>query len=198
MALYELDGIRVKTPGKGDYWVAPNAFVIGKVVLEEDASVWFGSVLRGDNEVIRVGARTNIQEACVLHTDPGFPLTIGADCTVGHMVMLHGCTIGRGCLIGIGSIILNGTKIGDECLIGANTLIPEGKEIPSRSMVLGSPGKIVRELTDGDVARFGGAAGRYVKNWKRYAAGLDAQTSEPSAKGSVQVSAVVLDTRKSR
>ena len=176
MALYELDGVRVETPGEGCYWVAPNAIVIGKVIIEEDASVWFGSILRGDNEPIRVGERSNIQEACVLHTDPGFPLTIGPDCTIGHMVMLHGCTIGRASLIGIGSIILNGTKIGEECLIGANTLIPEGKEIPPRSMVLGSPGKIVRQLTDEDVARFGGAAGRYVKNWKRYATGLKPQT----------------------
>jgi carbonic anhydrase/acetyltransferase-like protein (isoleucine patch superfamily) len=176
MALYELDGVRVQTPGEGRYWVAPNAIVIGKVIIEEDASVWFGSILRGDNEPIRVGARSNIQEACVLHTDPGFPLTIGPDCTIGHMVMLHGCTIGRASLIGIGSIILNGTKIGEECLIGANTLIPEGKEIPPRSMVLGSPGKIVRQLTDEDVARFGRAAGRYVKNWKRYATGLKPQT----------------------
>ncbi len=176
MALYELDGVRAQMPGEGRYWVAPNAIVIGKVIIEEDASVWFGSILRGDNEPIRVGARSNIQEACVLHTDPGFPLTIGPDCTIGHMVMLHGCTIGRASLIGIGSIILNGTKIGEECLIGANTLIPEGKEIPPRSMVLGSPGKIVRQLTDEDVARFGGAAGRYVKNWKRYATGLKPQT----------------------
>ncbi len=176
MALYELDGVSAETPAEGRYWVAPNAIVIGKVIIEEDASVWFGSVLRGDNEPIRVGARSNIQEACVLHTDPGFPLTIGPDCTIGHMVMLHGCTIGRASLIGIGSIILNGTKIGEECLIGANTLIPEGKEIPPRSMVLGSPGKIVRQLTDEDVARFGGAAGRYVKNWKRYATGLKPQT----------------------
>ena len=176
MALYELDGVRVETPGEGCYWVAPNAIVIGKVIIEEDASVWFGSILRGDNEPIRVGARSNIQEACVLHTDPGFPLTIGPDCTIGHMVMLHGCTIGRASLIGIGSIILNGTRIGEECLIGANTLIPEGKEIPPRSMVLGSPGKIVRQLTDEDVARFGGAADRYVKNWKRYATGLKPQT----------------------
>ncbi len=176
MALYELDGVRVETPGEGCYWVAPNAIVIGKVIIEEDASVWFGSILRGDNEPIRVGARSNIQEACVLHTDPGFPLTIGPDCTIGHMVMLHGCTIGRASLIGIGSIILNGTKIGEECLIGANTLIPEGKEIPPRSMVLGSPGQIVRQLTTEDVARFGGAAGRYVKNWKRYATGLKPQT----------------------
>lgn len=175
MALYELDGTRVTTPGEGRYWVAPTAAVIGKVILEEDASVWFGSVLRGDNEPITLGARSNIQEQCVLHTDPGFPLTIGADCTIGHMVMLHGCTIGRGSLVGIGSIILNGAKIGEECLIGANTLITEGKEIPPRSMVLGSPGKIMRQLSDEDVERFGGAARRYVQNWKRFAAGMRPQ-----------------------
>jgi carbonic anhydrase/acetyltransferase-like protein (isoleucine patch superfamily) len=174
MALYELDGSRVTTPGEGRYWVAPNAVVIGKVVIEEDASMVEGH--RGDNEPIRIGPRSNVQEGCVLHTDPGFPLTIAADCTIGHMVMLHGCTIGRGSLIGIGSIILNGVKIGEECLVGANTLIPEGKEIPPRSMVLGSPGKIVRQLADEDVARFGGTAGRYVKNWKRFAAGLEPQT----------------------
>ena len=176
MALYELDGTRVRTPGEGRYWVAPNAIVLGNVILEEDASVWFGSTLRGDNEPIHVGARTNIQDGCVLHTDPGFPLTIGEGCTVGHMVMLHGCTIGRGSLIGIGSIILNGAKIGEECLIGANTLIPEGKEIPPRSMVLGSPGKIIRQLSDEDAARYGAAAGRYCNNWKRYAKGLAPQT----------------------
>ena len=175
MALYELDGAGVTTPGEGRYWVAPGANLIGKVVIEEDASVWFGSVVRGDNEPIRIGARSNVQEGCVLHTDPGYPLTIGEDCTIGHMVMLHGCTIGRGSLIGIGSILLNGVKIGEECLVGANTLIPEGKEIPPRSMVLGSPGKIVRQLTSDDVARFGGAAGRYVKNWKRFATGLKPQ-----------------------
>jgi carbonic anhydrase/acetyltransferase-like protein (isoleucine patch superfamily) len=116
-----------------------------------------------------------VQEGCVLHTDPGFPLTVGPDCTVGHMVMLHGCTIGRGSLIGIGSIILNGAKIGEECLVGANTLIAEGKEIPPRSMVLGSPGKVIRQLTDEDVKRFGGAAQRYVANWRRFAAGLKPQ-----------------------
>ncbi len=176
MSLYELDGTRVSTPGAGRYWVAPTAVLIGKVILEEDVSVWFGSVLRGDNEPIKVGARSNIQEGCVLHTDPGFPLTIAEGCTIGHMVMLHGCMIGRGSLIGIGSIILNGARIGEECLIGANTLIPEGKEIPPRSMVLGSPGKIVRQLTDEDAARFGAAAGRYVKNWHRFAQGLKPQT----------------------
>ena len=142
---------------------------------KSEASVWFGAVLRGDNEPITVGARSNVQDGCVLHTDPGFPLTIGPDCTIGHMVMLHGCTIGTRSLIGIGSIILNGAKIGEECLIGANTLIGEGKDIPPRSMVLGSPGKIVRQLSDEDVARFTGGAGRYVKNWKRYAAGLKPQ-----------------------
>lgn len=168
MSLYECKGERVETPESGNYWVAPNAVVLGKVKLEEDASVWFGAVIRGDNELIRIGPRSNVQDGSVLHTDPGFPLDIGADCTIGHMVMLHGCTIGRGSLIGIGSIILNGAKIGEECLIGANTLIPEGKVIPARSMVLGSPGKVVRELSDEDVKRFGGAAGRYVQNWRRY------------------------------
>lgn len=175
MSLYELDGVRVETAGEGRCWAAPNAVLLGRVILEEDASVWFGAVLRGDNEPIRVGARSNVQDGCILHTDPGFPLTIGPDCTIGHMVMLHGCTIGARSLVGIGSIILNGARIGEECLIGANTLIAEGKEIPPRSMVLGSPGKIIRQLTDEDVKRFTGGAGRYVTNWKRYAKGLKPQ-----------------------
>ena len=175
LPLYQLDDAKVKTPDSGRYWVAPNAVLLGKVELCDEASVWFGAVLRGDIELIRVGARSNIQDGCVLHTDAGYPLDIGADCTIGHMVMLHGCTIGRGSLIGIGSIILNGAQIGEECLIGANTLIPEGKFIPRRSMVIGSPGKIVRELSDDDVKRFGAGAGRYVANWKRYAAGLKEQ-----------------------
>src|SRR6476646_6896413 len=167
MPLYKFDGIGVSTPANGVFWVAPSAVLLGKVTLEEDASVWFGAVLRGDNEMITVGARSNVQDGSVLHTDPGFPLLIGPDCTIGHMVMLHGCTIGRGSLIGIGSIILNGAVIGEECVVGANTLIPEGKQIPPRSMVLGSPGKVVRQLSDEDAARFGAAAGRYVKNWQR-------------------------------
>ncbi len=176
MALYELNGVGVETPGEGKYWVAPNATVLGRVRLEVDSSIWFGTVVRGDNELITVGARSNVQDGCVLHTDPGFPLTIGSDCTIGHKVMLHGCTIGRGSLIGIGSIILNGTKIGEECVIGANTLIAEGKDIPPRSMVMGSPGKVVRQLTADEVKRFSGAAGRYVENWKRFAAGLTSQS----------------------
>lgn len=176
MAEFTLDNEPVRTPQCGTYWIAPNAIVVGKVELEVDASVWFGSVLRGDNELILIKERSNIQESCVLHTDPGFPLTVGPDCTVGHMVMLHGCTIGARSLIGIGSIVLNGVEIGEECVIGANTLIPEGKKIPSRSMVMGSPGKVVRELSDDDVKRFTGGAGRYVKNWKRFKAGMKPQT----------------------
>jgi carbonic anhydrase/acetyltransferase-like protein (isoleucine patch superfamily) len=175
MTLYRLDGHAVETPGDGRYWVAPNASVIGKVVIEPEASIWFGAVLRGDNEVIRVGAGSNIQDGAVLHTDPGFPLTIGPDCTIGHMAMLHGCTIGRSSLIGIGAIVLNGAKIGEECLIGAHALIPEGKTIPPRSLVIGAPGRIVRELGEADVARLREAAPIYQRRWKQYVAGLAPQ-----------------------
>lgn len=175
MSTFTLGDVGVRTPASGRYWIAPNAMVLGNVVLEEDASVWFSSVLRGDNEEIRIGARSNIQDGCVLHTDPGFPMSIGPDVTVGHMVMLHGCTVGARSLIGIGSIILNGAVIGEGSLIGANTLIPEGKVIPPRSMVLGSPGRVVKELSEEDVARFSGAAGRYVQNWQRFKAGLAPQ-----------------------
>ncbi len=176
MTIYNLDGVGVRTPASGRFWIAPSAVVVGNVVLEEDASVWFGTTIRGDNEEIRIGARSNVQDGCVLHTDPGFPMHIEPDCTIGHMVMLHGCRIGTRSLVGIGSIILNGAVIGEGCLIGANTLIPEGKVIPPRSMVLGSPGRIVKQLSEEDVARFSGAAGRYVENWQRFKAGLkDAQ-----------------------
>ena len=130
-----------------DYFVADNATVIGSVVLENNASIWFNAVLRGDNDVISIGENANIQDGSVLHTDTGFPLRVGKNVTVGHMVMLHGCEIGEGSLIGINSVILNGAKIGKHCLIGANSLIAEGKEIPDGSMVMGSPGKIVRQLT---------------------------------------------------
>ncbi len=151
---------------------------MGKVILEEDASVWFGAVLRGDIEPIRIGKRSNVQDGCVLHTDKGFPLTIEEGCTIGHMVMLHGCTIGKRSLIGIGSVILNGAKIGEQCLIGANALIPEGKVIPPRSLVMGSPGKIIRQLTDEDVAHFTQGADRYVKNGERYRVGLKHQAED--------------------
>ena len=166
--IYRLADHSVVTPGDDRAWVAPGAIVLGKVELCEDASVWFGAVLRGDNELIRVGARSNVQDGCVLHTDPGFPLTIGEDCTVGHMVMLHGCTVGSGSLVGIGSIVLNGAVIGEGSLVGANTLITEGKIFPPRSMILGSPGKLVRELSVEESERLKASAGRYVANWKRY------------------------------
>lgn len=146
MALYSLGGHEVRTPGKGRYFVAPNATVIGRVTLEEDVSVWFNAVIRGDREPIRIGARSNIQEGAVLHADPGFPLDIGEEVTVGHLCMLHGCTIGNGSLIGIGAIVLNGATIGAGSLIAAGSLIPEGKVIPPGSVVFGTPGKVAREV----------------------------------------------------
>lgn len=177
MPLYELDET-VRTPESGRYWVAPNATVIGNVDIREDASIWFGTVIRGDNERIVVGERSNIQESCVFHTDPGFPMTIGQDCTIGHMVMLHGCTVGNGALVGIGSIVLNGAVIGEGALIGANTLIPEGKVIPPRTLVVGSPGRVVRELSDAEVADVKATAGRYVENWQRFKEKLKKQSED--------------------
>ncbi len=175
MALFTLDGRRVATPASGNFWVAPNATVVGNIVLEEDSSVWFNAVLRGDNETITVGRGSNVQDGSVLHTDPGFPLTIGENCTIGHMVMLHGCTIKDRSLIGIGAVVLNGAVIGEESLVGANALIAEGKVIPPRSLVLGSPGKVVRELTDDDIAKVQRGVMNYQKNWKRFKAGMQPQ-----------------------
>ena len=153
---------------RGDYWVADNATVIGSVILEHNVSVWFGAVLRGDNDIISVGENSNIQDGAVLHTDPGIRLSIGRNVIVGHLVMLHGCTIGDGSLIGIKSVIMNDAVIGKECLIGANALIPEGKVIPDRSLVLGSPGKVMRQLSDEDVARIREGSDLYVKKIKQY------------------------------
>lgn len=147
---------------RGNAWVAPNATVIGSVVLENNASVWFNAVIRGDNDVITIGERSNVQDGSVLHTDEGVRLTIGRDVTVGHMVLLHGCTVGDGTLVGIKSIVLNNAKIGRNCLIGAHSLITEGKEIPDRSLVMGSPGKVIRQLTDEEVARVMANADHYV------------------------------------
>jgi carbonic anhydrase/acetyltransferase-like protein (isoleucine patch superfamily) len=172
MSLYALDDRKVVTPANGRFWVADNAVVLGDVTLEEDVSIWFNVVMRGDNEPMRIGARTNVQDGCVLHSDPGYPLTVGEDCTIGHMVMLHGCTIGAGSLIGIGAIVLNGAKIGEGCLIGAGSLIAEGKEIPPGSVVFGSPGKIVRQLTDEDKVRMRRGAAHYVTNSQRFAKSL--------------------------
>ncbi|MEQ8825750.1 MAG: gamma carbonic anhydrase family protein [Filomicrobium sp.] len=176
MPLYSLDE-EVRTPANGRYWVAPTATVIGNVDIREDASIWFNTVIRGDNEPIIIGEASNIQEGCVLHTDPGYPMTIGRECTVGHMVMLHGCTIGDGALVGIGSIVLNGAVIGEGSLIGANSLIPEGKVIPPGSLVMGSPGRVVRELTPDAIENVRATAGRYVQNWQRFAEKLKPQGS---------------------
>jgi len=147
MTMYALGEVEPATPADGDFWVAPDANVIGNCTVKAGASVWFGSTLRGDNELIEIGAGSNIQENCVLHTDPGFELLVGENCTIGHKAMLHGCIIGDGTLIGMGATLLNGAKVGPGSLIGANSLITEGKEIPAGVLVMGSPGKIVRELS---------------------------------------------------
>jgi carbonic anhydrase/acetyltransferase-like protein (isoleucine patch superfamily) len=178
MALYEFNGHRVSVPPAGRYWVADNAVLVGQVTIEEDVSVWFNSVARGDNEPIVIGERSNVQDGCVLHTDPGFPLTIGPEATIGHMVMLHGCSIGRGALIGIGAIVLNGAKIGEDCLIGAGALIPEGKEIPARSVVFGSPGKVIRQVREQELERMRWGVQLYLNRWKDYARSLRPQSSQ--------------------
>jgi len=157
---------------RGDYWIADNATVIGSVVLENNASIWFNAVVRADNDTITIGENSQVQDGAVLHADPGFPLTIGRNVTVGHMVMLHGCTIGDGCLIGIKSLIMNGAVIGKNCLVGANSLIAEGKTIPDGSLVLGSPGRVVRQLSIDEIARVNGTADHYVENFRRYRDGL--------------------------
>jgi carbonic anhydrase/acetyltransferase-like protein (isoleucine patch superfamily) len=164
---YALGDDRIST-ADDQFWIAPTAVLIGKVRLGKNASVWWHSVLRGDNEPITVGEGSNIQDGCVLHTDLGFPLVIGQGVTVGHMAMLHGCTIGDGSLIGIGAVILNGATIGRNCLIGAKALIPEGKSIPDNSLVMGAPGKVVREVTPEHLARMRKDTEHYVGNWQRY------------------------------
>lgn len=169
--IYSLGDRKVEIRGE-DWWVADSATVIGSVVLENNASIWWGAVLRGDNDLITIGENSNIQDLSVLHTDPGVPLTVGRDVTVGHKVMLHGCTIGDGSLIGINSVILNGARIGKGCLIGANSLIPEGKEIPDGSLVMGSPGKVVRELSEEQQQGLLLSAQGYVANFKRFKAEL--------------------------
>ena len=154
-------------------YVAPDATLVGDVQLGPQASVWFQAVARGDNEPIRIGAQSNVQEAAVLHADPGFPLTIGERVTVGHQAMLHGCTIGEGSLIGIQAVVLNGAKIGKHCLVGAGAIVTEGKEFPDRSLILGAPAKVVRQLSDEDVARLEGAAAGYVNRCTQFATQLE-------------------------
>lgn len=156
-------------------WVAPNATLVGKVRLEPGASVWFNAVLRGDNELIHIGERSNVQDGAVMHTDMGFPLSIGKGVTIGHNAMLHGCSVGDYSLIGINAVVLNGARIGKYCIIGANTLIGEGKEIPDGSLVVGSPGKVVRELSEQQKKLLEASAAHYVHNAQRYARDLAEQ-----------------------
>ena len=170
---FELDGA-VPEAADDDHWVAPTAVLIGKVRLERDASVWWGAVLRGDNELITVGQGSNVQDNCVLHTDPGFPLTIGPDVTVGHLAMLHGCTIGAGTLVGIGAVVLNGAKVGRNCLIAAKALVGEGKEIPDNSLVMGVPGKVVGEVRPEQAERIRAGSAVYVRRWRHYRAAMRA------------------------
>ena len=168
MNVYSLGDKKPQLPPEGEYWLAPNATLVGDVILKPGASVWFGAVLRGDNDPITIGRDTNIQDGSVLHSDPGEPLTIGDGVTVGHMVMLHSCEIGDNTLIGIGAVVLGRAKIGKNCLIGANVLITEGKEIPDNSLVMGAPGKVVREVSEGQARMLAGGAMHYVANWQRY------------------------------
>tara|TARA_Y100000590_G_scaffold457167_1_gene609232 strand:- start:50 stop:556 length:507 start_codon:yes stop_codon:yes gene_type:complete len=164
--IYDFENKSLKSEGKN--WIASNAIIIGDIVIKNEASVWFNVVLRGDIEKIVLGEGSNIQDGSVLHTDPGFPLTIGKGVTIGHMVMLHGCTIGNDTLVGIGSTILNNAKIGSNCIIGANSLITENKIIPDKSVVMGSPGKVIREVTNEEINHIKKNAKEYVESWKKY------------------------------
>jgi carbonic anhydrase/acetyltransferase-like protein (isoleucine patch superfamily) len=172
MPLYALGPTRPSVPAQGSYWLAPDAYVIGKVELGEDVGVWFGAVLRGDNEPIRIGSRTNIQEGVIIHVDPGFPVTIGEGCTIGHHAIVHGCTIGDNSLIGMGATVLNGAVIGNNCLVGANALVTEGKVFPDNSLIVGAPAKAIRLLDEAAVAGLKNSANSYVKKWQLFATSL--------------------------
>jgi carbonic anhydrase/acetyltransferase-like protein (isoleucine patch superfamily) len=170
--LFELDGVAPSLPEDGSAWIAPGAVVIGNVTLAPGVSIWFNAVLRGDNEPITIGRDSNVQDGCVFHTDPGFALSIGADVTVGHKAILHGCTIGDGCLIGMGAVVMNGARIGRSCLLAANALVTEGKEIPERSLVVGQPARVARALDDATVRLIREASVRYRARQQQYRAGL--------------------------
>jgi carbonic anhydrase/acetyltransferase-like protein (isoleucine patch superfamily) len=172
MPIYELDGARPEFPGEGQYWIAETAVLIGRVRLKREASVWFGAVLRGDNEWIELGERSQIQDNCTLHTDPGFPMVIGSNCVIGHKAILHGCTIGDTTLIGMGATLLNGARIGTNCIVGAGALVTEGKTFPDNSLIVGAPARAIRTLDDKAIAMIRGGADIYVKRWKDYAKGL--------------------------
>lgn len=172
MPLYALGDHVPTLPENDACWVAPDAQVIGKVVIGEDVGIWFGAVLRGDNEPITLGARTNIQDGTVIHTDPGKPVTIGEGCTIGHSAIIHGCTIGDNSLVGMGATVLNGAVIGNNCLIGANALVTEGKVFPDNSLIVGSPARVIRTLDEAAIKGLTKSADSYVRNWKRFKAEL--------------------------
>ena len=172
MPLYSLEGRQPHLPPEGQYWIAPDASVIGDVRLGRGVGIWFGAVLRGDNEPIVIGARSNIQELGTLHTDMGYPLNIGEDCTIGHNAILHGCTIGDGSLVGMGAVVLNGARIGRGCLVGARALVTEDKVFPDHSLIIGAPAKAVRTLDAAASEALRGSALHYVENWRRFASGL--------------------------
>jgi carbonic anhydrase/acetyltransferase-like protein (isoleucine patch superfamily) len=181
MPLYSIGEQRVALRG-AHHFIAPDATLVGAITLEADVSVWFQVVIRAENDVVRIGEATNVQDGSVLHVDPGYPLTLGRSVTIGHKVMLHGCSVGDGSLVGINSVVMNGARIGKGSLIGANTLIPEGKEIPDGVLVLGSPGRIVRELRPGERERLMAIAAGYVERSKRYKAEFREQPLPPSAR----------------
>lgn len=172
MTLYSLDGISPTLPENDRFWIAPDANLIGRIIIESGVSIWFGTTLRGDNEPITVRQGTNIQENCVLHTDLGFPLEIGENCTVGHKAMLHGCKIGDGCLVGMGATILNGASLGRDCVVGAGALVTERKAFPERSLVLGAPARVARMIDPSELEQFREAARHYQENIRRYRDGL--------------------------
>jgi carbonic anhydrase/acetyltransferase-like protein (isoleucine patch superfamily) len=172
MPIYELDGQAPEFPGAGNYWVAETATLIGRVRLKKDASVWFGAVLRGDNEWIEIGERSQIQDNATLHTDPGFPMVIGRDCVIGHNVILHGCSIGDESLVGMGAIMLNGAKLGRNCLVGAGAVVTEGKIFPDNSLIVGAPARAIRTLDEKAAKMIRGGADIYVQRSRQYAKGL--------------------------
>ncbi len=172
MPIYALDDRTPSLPEPGRFWIAPDAHVIGRVILAEDVGVWFGAVLRGDNEPIEIGERSNVQEGAMLHADPGFPLVVGPDVTIGHHAILHGCTLGANTLVGMGATVLNHARIGANCLVGANALVTEGKDFPDGSLIVGAPAKAVRSLDTVAIEGLRSSASHYVENWRRYAGRL--------------------------
>lgn len=172
MPVYSLGDLTPDLPGPGEFWIAPDAHVIGRVRLGREVGIWFGATLRGDNELIDIGEGTNIQEGSLLHTDMGHPLSVGPGCTIGHRAILHGCTIGPGSLVGMGATILNGARIGAGCLVGAGALVTEGKVFPDRSLIVGAPAQVKRVLDDAATNDLARSASSYVRNWRRFAEGL--------------------------